>query len=166
MIKEMNITKQTFKLNKRYHYDSDDMTLASVELNNENSIILNKNENALMIHLLSNYPNIVYRQDMLKYIWRERHVGENSLNVVVSQLRTKLKQVDPELKNCLVTAQGEGYRWRGDVENISQQDGFLPTAGEKISNSQKIPLSSFPIASHYSMMFLSICLVIAILLYR
>lgn len=162
----MNTPKMTFILNNKFIYDSDDMKIKENEPISKESITLNKNENTLMLALLTHYPNIVYRQDMLEHIWQGRYVVENSLNVVVSQLRTKLKVLDPELKKCLVTAQGEGYRWRGDVENVTPSESFMPCVETSKNERLPIPLTRFPVATHISMLFLLICLLIAMLFYR
>ena len=76
---------------------------------NENQIDLPKNEAILTGILFDNYPNVVSREKILSEIWdSEIFVEENTLNVTVSRLRKKLKDIKSGLK--VITVRSMGYK--------------------------------------------------------
>ncbi|MBA2796217.1 response regulator transcription factor [Streptococcus porcinus] len=72
-------------------------------------IELSKNESILIGILFENFPNIVNRELILSEIWdNDLFVEENTLNVTVSRVRKKLKDLDSKLR--VVTVRGTGYK--------------------------------------------------------
>ena len=72
-------------------------------------IDLPKNEAILIGILFDSYPNVVSREKILSEIWdSEMFVEENTLNVTVSRVRKKLKELGSDLK--VITVRGMGYK--------------------------------------------------------
>lgn len=72
-------------------------------------IDLPKNEAILIGILFDSYPGIVSREKILSEIWdSELFVEENTLNVTVSRVRKKLKDLGSALS--VITVRGMGYR--------------------------------------------------------
>ena len=74
-----------------------------------NQIDLAKNEAILTGILFESYPNVVSREKILSEIWdSDMFVEENTLNVTVSRVRKKLKDLESGLK--VITVRGMGYK--------------------------------------------------------
>ncbi len=72
-------------------------------------IDLPKNEAILIGILFDSYPNVVSREKILSEIWdSEIFVEENTLNVTISRVRKKLKELESDLK--VITVRGMGYK--------------------------------------------------------
>lgn len=72
-------------------------------------IDLPKNEVILIGILFDSYPNVVSREKILSEIWdSEMFVEENTLNVTISRVRKKLKELESDLK--VITVRGMGYK--------------------------------------------------------
>ena len=75
----------------------------------DNQIDLAKNEAILIGILFENYPNVVSREKILSEIWdSDMFVEENTLNVTVSRVRKKLKDLESGLQ--VITVRGMGYK--------------------------------------------------------
>lgn len=75
---------------------------------------LTAKEFAILMMLLK-YPNKVFsKANLFESIWKEEYIAEdNALNVHVSNLRAKLKNISPE-KDFIDTVWGIGYRLHKD----------------------------------------------------
>lgn len=75
---------------------------------------LTAKEFAILLMLLK-YPNKVFsKANLFESIWKEEYIAEdNALNVHVSNLRAKLKNISPE-KDFIDTVWGIGYRLHKD----------------------------------------------------
>ena len=68
-----------------------------------------KNEAILIGILFDSYPNVVSREKILSEIWdSDMFVEENTLNVTVSRVRKKLKDLGSNLQ--VITVRGMGYK--------------------------------------------------------
>jgi len=75
----------------------------------DNQIDLAKNEAILTGILFESYPNVVSREKILSEIWdSDMFVEENTLNVTVSRVRKKLKDLESGLQ--VITVRGMGYK--------------------------------------------------------
>ena len=75
----------------------------------DNQIDLPKNEAILIGILFEGYPNVVSREKILSEIWEsDMFVEENTLNVTVSRVRKKLKDLGSNLQ--VITVRGMGYK--------------------------------------------------------
>lgn len=75
----------------------------------DKQVDLSKNESILVGILFENFPNVVSRERILSEIWDSEHfVEENTLNVTISRVRKKLKELNSNLK--VITVRGIGYK--------------------------------------------------------
>lgn len=74
----------------------------------DKSIELTKNELKILHYLVLNKGKIVYRNEIMDYLWdSESFVDDNTLTVNIKRLRTKLEEVG--LKDLIETKRGLGY---------------------------------------------------------
>ena len=79
-----------------------------VEFNNQKEILSQK-EGQLLETLLSKYPEVISRQELLAKIWDvESFVDDNTLSVNMTRLRKKLDCLG--LEDSILTVRGKGYR--------------------------------------------------------
>lgn len=75
----------------------------------QNQVDLSKNESLLIHTLFDSFPNSVSREKILSKIWdNDLFVEENTLNVTVSRVRKKLKDIGSKLQ--VVTIRSIGYK--------------------------------------------------------
>jgi DNA-binding response OmpR family regulator len=73
------------------------------------SVPLTKNECILIECLMQQYPRVTSREHLLEALWDDQSfVDENTLNVNVTRVRKKLKELGAD--NCIETVRGAGYR--------------------------------------------------------
>ena len=79
-------------------------------LTNENGTAqLTPTEGAMLQVLLSNRNKTVSKEQLLQWLWQGgKYLNENTLNVNISRLRTKLSTIG--LRQCIHTERGLGYR--------------------------------------------------------
>lgn len=71
--------------------------------------IVSQKEGQLLEALLTSYPEVVSRQELLSQIWDDEHfVDDNTLSVNITRLRKKLQNLG--LDNSVLTVRGKGYR--------------------------------------------------------
>ena len=76
--------------------------------NSTEEIILTKNEMIIFTFLLANMGNIVTRDDLMTDLWNNNeYINDNALNVNISRLRAKLKDLGYE--DAIETRKGQGY---------------------------------------------------------
>lgn len=81
---------------------------SELEFNNKN-LIITKKEGILLEHLIKKYPKVVSRDFLLEKIWDDiEFVEENTLNVNVSRIRKRLRELG--IENSVETVRGLGYR--------------------------------------------------------
>ncbi|AIY83062.1 MAG: response regulator transcription factor [Clostridium baratii] len=81
---------------------------SELEFNNKN-LIITKKEGILLEHLIKRYPKVVSRDFLLEKIWDDiEFVEENTLNVNVSRIRKRLRELG--IENSVETVRGLGYR--------------------------------------------------------
>ncbi|MFF0830053.1 response regulator transcription factor [Brevibacillus sp. NPDC003359] len=77
-------------------------------------IELSKKEALLLEALMNQYPRVVSRERLLEKLWDEQFVDENTLNVYITRVRGKLKELG--LEGAVETVRGSGYRLRATWE--------------------------------------------------
>ncbi|MED1914616.1 response regulator transcription factor [Brevibacillus sp. DP1.3A] len=77
-------------------------------------IELSKKEALLLEALMNQHPRVVSRERLLEKLWDEQFVDENTLNVYITRVRGKLK--DLGLEGAVETVRGSGYRLRATWE--------------------------------------------------
>lgn len=82
---------------------------------NDTKIELSKKEALLLEALMNQYPRVVSRERLLEKLWDEQFVDENTLNVYITRVRGKLK--DLGLEGAVETVRGSGYRLKATWED-------------------------------------------------
>lgn len=76
---------------------------------NEKQIELTKTELKTLYYLFKNTEKIIPRTEIIDYLWdNEVYADDNSLSVIVTRLREKLKEIGVE--NFIQTKRGMGYK--------------------------------------------------------
>ena len=76
--------------------------------NSTEEVILTKNEMIIFTFLLANMENIVTRDDLMTDLWNNNeYINDNALNVNISRLRNKLKELG--YVDTIETRKGQGY---------------------------------------------------------
>ena len=75
----------------------------------DKEIELTKTEVKTLIYLLKNKDIIVPRADIINYLWdNEVYADDNSLSVIITRIREKLKELG--IENFIETKRGQGYK--------------------------------------------------------
>ncbi|MGG4440695.1 response regulator transcription factor [Brevibacillus fortis] len=80
----------------------------------DTKIELSKKEALLLEALMNQHPRVVSRERLLEKLWDEQFVDENTLNVYITRVRGKLKDLGVE--GAVETVRGSGYRLRATWE--------------------------------------------------
>ena len=84
-----------------------DISKSIIEKENE-KIELTKNELKIIHYLILNKDKIISRDEIMDYLWEsEEFVDDNTLNVNIKRLRTKLEELG--IINQIETRRGQGY---------------------------------------------------------
>ena len=76
---------------------------------NDKEIELTKTEIKTLYYLLKNTDRIIARTEIIDYLWdNEVYADDNSLSVVITRLREKLKEIGVE--HLIETKRGQGYK--------------------------------------------------------
>ena len=76
--------------------------------NDEEEILLTKNEMLIFTYLLTKKGNIVTRDELMTDLWNnDEYINDNALTVNISRLRSKLKEIRYE--DAIETRKGQGY---------------------------------------------------------
>ena len=76
---------------------------------NEKEIELTKTEIKTLYYLFKNTDMIISRADIIDYLWdNEVYADDNSLSVIITRIREKLKDIGVE--NLIETKRGQGYK--------------------------------------------------------
>ena len=74
----------------------------------EEEIILTKNEMIIFLYLLQHQGKIVTRDELMTDLWNnDEYINDNALTVNISRLRSKLKEIGYE--DAIETRKGQGY---------------------------------------------------------
>ncbi len=86
------------------------LNLASREIEkDEQKVELTKNEYNILYFLVIHKGQVVSRDEMMDYLWEsENFIDDNTLNVNVKRLRTKLEELG--IVDKIETRRGQGYR--------------------------------------------------------
>lgn len=75
----------------------------------EKQIELTKTEMKTLYYLLKNAERIVSRAEIIDYLWdNEVYADDNSLSVIMTRIREKLKEIG--IENLIETKRGQGYK--------------------------------------------------------
>ena len=113
----LNRTYSSEKKNSEIEYKGITLdTLKSTIKYQEKEIELTKTEIKTLHYLFTNKEKIIARADIINYLWdNEVYAEDNSLSVIITRLREKLKEIG--IENLIETKRGQGYKiW--DLVNI------------------------------------------------
>ena len=83
--------------------------LTNILMNENGTAQLTPTEGAMLQVLLSHRNKTVSKEQLLQWLWQGgKYLNENTLNVNISRLRTKLSTIG--LRQCTHTERGLGYR--------------------------------------------------------
>ena len=105
-----NIFKRTSGIEEILEYNGLKINLVRNTLEDESGreIILTKNENLILCHLIEKKGTIVSRDELMDHLWNNSEfINDNTLTVNVSRLRSKLESAG--LKDAIETRKGLGY---------------------------------------------------------
>jgi len=87
----------------------------------EASVTLNRRAFDVLLYLVQNPGKVVTRAELLKNVWPDTFVDENSLAQSISALRRALDE-KPGDNNYVVTLPGRGYQFVAPVRAVSQEN--------------------------------------------
>ena len=71
-------------------------------------IILTKNENLILCHLIEKKGTIVSRDELMDHLWNNSEfINDNTLTVNMTRLKGKLEQIG--ISDAITTKRGMGY---------------------------------------------------------
>ncbi|MGA9355429.1 MAG: transcriptional regulator, partial [Terriglobales bacterium] len=85
-------------------------TLARTLRRREELVTLNRRAFEVLLYFVQNPGKVVTREELLKSVWAESFVDENSLAQSISALRRALEE-KPGDNNYIVTLPGRGYQF-------------------------------------------------------
>lgn len=106
----LNRTYSSEKKNSEIEYKGITLdTLKSTIKYQEKEIELTKTEIKTLHYLFTNKEKIIARADIINYLWdNEVYADDNSLSVIITRLREKLKEIG--IENLIETKRGQGYK--------------------------------------------------------
>ena len=83
----------------------------------DNKVELTKNEYKILEYLVLHRQQVISRDEIMDYLWEsEEFVDDNTLNVNIKRLRTKLEELG--IINQIETRRGQGYILKWSLENL------------------------------------------------
>lgn len=83
----------------------------------DNKVELTKNEYKILEYLVLYRQQLISRDEIMDYLWEsEEFVDDNTLNVNIKRLRTKLEELG--IINQIETRRGQGYILKWSLENL------------------------------------------------
>ncbi|WP_279014331.1 response regulator transcription factor [Thomasclavelia cocleata] len=103
------VFKRLHKNETKLFYHDIKVDLMKSTLKNENQeLILSKNEMGIFYFLLMNQGKIVTRDDIMNYLWgTDKFIDDNTLTVNMTRLRKRLEKIG--LYNVIETRRDQGY---------------------------------------------------------
>jgi len=112
-------------------------TLARTLRREEELVALNRRAFDVLLYLLQNPGKVLTRDELLKNVWPDAFVDENSLAQSISVLRRALEE-KPGDNSYIVTLPGRGYQFVSRVQVVASENGSalpeMATAGPSNSS--------------------------------
>jgi DNA-binding winged helix-turn-helix (wHTH) protein/Tol biopolymer transport system component len=103
----------------------------------EATVRLNARAFDVLLYLVQNPGKVLTHEELLKNVWQDAFVDENSLAQSISQLRRALEE-KPGENSYIVTLPGRGYQFASAVQVVASEDGGIrpeaATAGRSNSS--------------------------------
>src|ERR1700674_3220506 len=94
----------------------------------EDLVTLNRRAFDVLLYFVQNPGRVLTRNELLKNVWPDTFVDENSLAQSISALRRALEE-KPGDNNYIVTLPGRGYQFVSPVKVVAQEHlAFVPDA--------------------------------------
>ena len=108
-----NLLKRTYDREKnesKLEYKGIELDILKSQIQfKEKEVELTKTEMKTLYYLFKHSDQIVPRADVIDYLWdNEVYADDNSLSVIITRLREKLKEIGVE--NLIETKRGQGYK--------------------------------------------------------
>src|ERR1700689_459965 len=87
----------------------------------EEIVTLNRRAFDVLLYLVQNPGKVVSRDELLKNVWSDSFVDENSLAQSISVLRRALEE-KPGDNNYIVTLPGRGYQFVSQVQVVASEN--------------------------------------------
>ena len=101
------------------------MDVPARSLRRENAVVpLNSRAFDVLLYLVQNSGKVLLREELLKNVWAESFVDENSLAQSISTLRRALEE-KPGDNSYIVTVPGRGYQFVSPVQVLAPEGGSL-----------------------------------------
>src|SRR5580658_2513641 len=88
----------------------------------EELVTLNRRAFDVLLYFVQNPGKVLTRDELLKNVWAEAYVDENSLAQSISVLRRALDE-KPGDNSYIVTLPGRGYQFVSAVQVVASEDG-------------------------------------------
>src|SRR5271170_7107881 len=85
-------------------------------------VTLNRRAFDVLLYLVQNPGQVVSRDELLKNVWPDTYVDENSLAQSISVLRRALEE-KPGDNSYIVTLPGRGYQFVSEVQAVASEVG-------------------------------------------
>jgi DNA-binding winged helix-turn-helix (wHTH) protein len=112
-------------------------TLARTLRREEEIVTLNRRAFDVLLYLVQNPGRVLTRDELLKNVWPETFVYENSLAQSISALRRALEE-KPGDNSCIVTMPGRGYQFVSTVKAVATESlDVIPNEATSAGNTSK-----------------------------
>src|SRR5271169_7241558 len=88
----------------------------------EEIVTLNRRAFDVLLYLVQNPGRVLTRDELLKNVWPDTFVDENSLAQSISALRRALEE-KPGDNSYIVTLPGRGYQFVSEVQSVASEVG-------------------------------------------
>jgi DNA-binding winged helix-turn-helix (wHTH) protein len=103
----------------RYAFDAFLLDFAAGELRHDGALVaLRPKVYALLVYLVENRGRLIPKDELIRGIWGDVHVGDGSLNRAVAELRRAL-QDDSKTPHLIDTVPRRGYKFIGNVSEAA-----------------------------------------------
>jgi DNA-binding winged helix-turn-helix (wHTH) protein len=100
-------------------------------------VTLNRRAFDVLLYLVQNPGRVLTRDELLKNVWPETFVYENSLAQSISALRRALEE-KPGDNSCIVTLPGRGYQFVSTVKAVATESlDVIPNEATSAGNTSK-----------------------------
>src|SRR5271165_5986765 len=99
----------------------------------EETVTLNRRSFEVLLYLVQNPGRVLTRDELLKNVWSETFVDENSLAQSISALRRALEE-KPGDNSYIVTLPGRGYQFVAPVQAVRQESPAIVTDAASAAN--------------------------------
>src|SRR5580698_6232339 len=129
------MSSMSLRAGRIFQFGEFELDVHARSLRRENTTIpLNSRAFDVLLYLVQNPGKVLSRDELLKNVWAESFVDENSLAQSISALRRALDE-KPGDNSYIVTLPGRGYQFVSPVQMVALQTvSVVPDAATAASN--------------------------------